>query len=160
MILEIGDIKLYDSSAIAYYLSDSNLKCEKNLFEFCQILQWMSYADNHILPAVIGWTLSSLKIKLPKNIKVDDKISKEETLNMLKKINNMLLTKTYFVNERITLADITVFSTLLPLYEHVLIPELRKHYVNLNRWFFTILNQPQVKAVIKDFNFCKKATEG
>lgn len=160
MILEIGDIKICNSSAIAYYLSDTNLKCENDLFGFCEILQWISYTDNHLLPAVAGWILSSSRITLPKNIKLDGKTSKEEALNSLKKLNDMLLRKTYFVNERISLADIVIFSALLPLYEHILTSELRKQYTNLNRWFSTMLNQAEVKAVVKDFHFCTKALKG
>ncbi|XP_046821059.1 alanine--tRNA ligase, cytoplasmic [Vespa crabro] len=156
MVLEIGDIKICNSSAIAYYLSDTNLKCENDLFAFCKILQWISYTDNHLLPAIAGWILSSSQITLPKNIILDGKTSKEDALNSLKKLNDVLLRKTYFVNERISLADIIIFSALLPLYEHVLTPGLRKQYTNLNRWFSTILNQPQVKAVVKDFHFCTK----
>ncbi|XP_014616197.1 PREDICTED: alanine--tRNA ligase, cytoplasmic isoform X3 [Polistes canadensis] len=156
MILEIGDIQISDNSAIAYYLSDPKLKLEDDLFAFCEILQWISYTNNHLLPAVTGWILSSSQITLPKNIKFDWKTSKEDASNSLKKLNNILLKKTYFVNERISLADVTIFSVLLPLYEHVLTPELRKQYTNLNRWFSTILNQPEVKAVVKDFHFCTK----
>jgi elongation factor 1-gamma len=35
----------------------------------------------------------------------------------------------------------------------------RKPYLNVNRWFTTIINQPQVKSVIGDFKLCEKATE-
>ncbi|KAI4497616.1 hypothetical protein M0802_007386 [Mischocyttarus mexicanus] len=156
MILEIDDIQINDSSAIAYYLSDPNLKLEDDSFAFSEILQWINYTNNHLLPAVTGWILSSSQIKLPKNIKFDWKISKEDASNSLTKLNNALLKKTYFVNERISLADVTIFSVLLPLYEHVLTPKLKKQYTNLNRWFSTILNQPEVKAVVKDFHFCTK----
>merc|ERR1712168_1724285 len=32
-------------------------------------------------------------------------------------------------------------------------------YVNANRWFTTLVNQPQFKAVIGDFTFCKKMAQ-
>lgn len=35
----------------------------------------------------------------------------------------------------------------------------RKPYINVNRWFNTIINQPNVKAVIGEFNLCEKMTE-
>ena len=35
----------------------------------------------------------------------------------------------------------------------------RKSYVNTNRWFITLINQKQVKAVIGDFKLCEKAGE-
>ena len=35
----------------------------------------------------------------------------------------------------------------------------RKPYQNVNRWFTTIINQPQVKTVIGDFKLCDKMAE-
>lgn len=35
----------------------------------------------------------------------------------------------------------------------------RKPYINVNRWFNTIVNQPEVKAVIGEFKLCEKETE-
>lgn len=74
-------------------------------------------------------------------------------------LNKHLLSRTYLVGERITLADIVVACTLLNLYQHVLDANFRKPYQNTNRWFNTVLNQPQVKAVIKDFKLCEKQAE-
>ncbi|CAL1674923.1 unnamed protein product [Lasius platythorax] len=90
-------------------------------------------------------------------MKANAKVSKEDLLSALKTLDNTLHTKTYLIGERISLADISVFIALLPLYEYVLDPHHRKQYTNLNRWFSTILNQPQVKSVVKNFTFCTKA---
>lgn len=35
----------------------------------------------------------------------------------------------------------------------------RKPYINVNRWFTTFINQPEVKAVIGEFKLCEKMTE-
>ncbi|OAD58004.1 Alanine--tRNA ligase, cytoplasmic [Eufriesea mexicana] len=149
--LEGNDFKLFDSNAIMLYLSNDELKCSNNLLAFSEVLQWLSYADHHIFPAVIGWVAPCLSKNVPDNMKTNIKASKEDVLSSLRKLNDILLTKTYFVGERISLADIAVFTSLMPLYEHVLDPIYRKQYTNLNRWFFTILNQSQVVSVIKDF---------
>lgn len=45
----------------------------------------------------------------------------------------------------------------MQLFEYVLEPAERKKYVSLSRWFVTILNQSQVKAVVKDYKLCEKA---
>ncbi|CAK9807202.1 Alanine--tRNA ligase, cytoplasmic [Anthophora plagiata] len=157
--LEGDDFELSDSNAIMLYLSNDQLKCSNDPFTFSEILQWLSYADNHILPAVFGWVVPCLSKNTPNNMKTNIKTSKEEVLSSLKKLNNILLTKTYLVRERISLADIAVFTALLPLYEHILDPVCRKQYTNLNRWFFTVLNQPQVASVIKRFEVCEKAVK-
>jgi elongation factor 1-gamma len=82
--------------------------------------------------------------------------AKDEVKAALSVLNNHLETRTYLVGERISLADISVACNLLLLYQWVLDPEFRKPYANTNRWFTTLVNQPQFKAVIGDFKFCEK----
>lgn len=69
------------------------------------------------------------------------------------------MTHTYLVGERITLADICVACTLHPLYTQVLDPNFRKSFVNLNRWFLTLINQTQFKAILGEVKLCDKVTE-
>merc|ERR1712066_361159 len=65
----------------------------------------------------------------------------------------------YLVGERISLADIAVACTMLHLYQHVMDPNFRKSFGNTNRWFNTIINQPEVKKVIGDFKLCEKMAQ-
>lgn len=146
IILKAADVTLFDINAIAFFLSNAQLRREDDLFASSQILQWISYVQNHLLPAVSGWVLPSLDISVSKEMKTNTKISKEDVLCALTTLNNTLHTRTYLIGERITLADIFVFIALLPLYEDVLDSHYRKQYTNLNRWFSTILNQPQIKC--------------
>jgi len=158
IVLETADVTLHDSNAIAFFLSNSQLRRDDDLFASSQVLQWMSYVQNHILPTVSSWVLLSLGVSVSEDTKVNIKISKADLLCTLSKLDGILRTRTYLIGERITLADISIFTTLLPLYEHVFDPHHRKQYTNLNRWFLTILNQPQVKCVVKNFTFCAEAT--
>lgn len=157
MMLETGDVRLYNGNAIAFFLSNPQLRRDDDLFASSQILQWMNYSQNHILPAVTAWVLPALGVSMLKDMKANSKLSQEDLLRDLKKLDGMLHTRTYLVGERITLADISIFTVLLPLYEHVFDSHHRKSYTNLNRWFSTILNQPQVKSVVKSFSFCTKS---
>merc|ERR1712131_458152 len=59
----------------------------------------------------------------------------------------------------ITLADIVVACNFLHLYEHVCDEGNRKPYPNLNRWFTTLINQTEFKAVIGEFKICQKEAE-
>lgn len=156
IMLEAADVTLYDGNAIAFFLSNSQLRCEDDLFASSQVLQWMSYAQNHILPVLKGWMLPSLGVSLSQEMKANIKISKEELICVLHKLDGILRTRTYLIGERITLADISVFTALMSLYEYDLYDT--KQHTNLNRWFLTILNQPQVKCVIKDLTFCAEVT--
>jgi len=77
---------------------------------------------------------------------------------LLAVLDGVLLTRTYLVGERVTLADIGVFSALIDLYKNLLDDGTRKPYVNVNRWFDTILNQTNVATALKkysyDFSYC------
>lgn len=70
-----------------------------------------------------------------------------------------MLTRTYLVGERISLADISVACNLLLLYTNVLEPEFRKPFANVNRWFNTVVNQPNFRAVVGEVKLCTKAAE-
>ena len=69
---------------------------------------------------------------MPFNKAANDR-AREDVKKYLTLLNAHLLTRTYLVGERITLADITVACTLLQLYQHILEPELREQYKNTNR---------------------------
>lgn len=145
---------LTESNAIAFFLANEELRGGKCPFVQAQVQQWASFADTEILPASCALVFPLLGI-LPQEKNVAK--VKQDVEVVLQQLNKKLLDVTYLVGERITLADIIVFCTLLHLYENVLEPNARRDYVNLNRWFLTILNQPQVKAVLKDFKLCEKA---
>lgn len=57
------------------------------------------------------------------------------------------------------MADICVAMTLLHLYQYILEPELRKPYLNVNRWFQTVIYQPESIAVIGAFKLADKTIE-
>ncbi|XP_030369914.1 elongation factor 1-gamma [Scaptodrosophila lebanonensis] len=144
---------LSESNAIAYYVANEQLRGGKCPFVQAQVQQWVSFADNEIVPASCAWVFPLLGI-LPQQ---KNSTAKQDALVVLELLNKKLLDVTYLAGERISLADIVVFSSLLHLYEYVLEPSVRSAFGNLNRWFVTILNQPQVQAVVKDFKICEKA---
>merc|ERR1712121_405493 len=85
--------------------------------------------------------------------------AKEDIKAALKTLNDHLLTRTFLVGERLSLADIAVACTMLSLYTQVLDPEFRKPFVNVTRWFNTVVNQPNAKAVVGQVNLCTKMAE-
>ncbi|VVC34386.1 Thioredoxin-like fold,Glutathione S-transferase, N-terminal,Glutathione S-transferase, C- [Cinara cedri] len=147
---------LTESNAIAYFVSSEQFK-GSTLYEQALVQQFISYADNEILPASYAWVYPSLSIAQFNKLSVDRAI--EDVKGILAYLDNYLLAKTYLVGERITLADITVACSLLQLYQHVLNPEFRKPYINVNRWFDTIVNQPKVVKIIGAFEYCQKSAE-
>ncbi|GLH12773.1 Elongation factor 1-gamma [Gryllus bimaculatus] len=147
---------LTESNAIAYYVSSKQLQGKTDL-ERAQVIQWLGFADSEILPASCTWVFPCLGIM--QYNKQSTERAKEDVKAALNTLNTHLLTRTYLVGERISLADIGVACTLLHLYQYVLGPAFRKPFQNVNRWFTTIINQPEVKAVIGEFKLCEKMAE-
>jgi len=147
---------LFESNAIAFYLSSNELR-GNNAKDTAQIWQWINFGDNEICPASCTWVFPCMGI-MPFNKQSSEK-AKEEIKACLNILNKHLETKTYLVGERISLADISVCCNLLHLYKWVLEPSFRQPYTNVNRWFTTMINQPNVKSVIESFPLCEKMAQ-
>jgi len=145
-----------ESNAIAYYVANQQLRGGSDA-EKAQVVQWMTFADSEILPLSCTIVFPIIGI-IQYNKSASDK-AREELKKTLAALNNHLLTHTFLVGERITLADIAVACTLLHLYENFCDAENRKPYQNINRWFVTCINQPQFKSVIGDFQICEKEAQ-
>ncbi|XP_055601295.1 elongation factor 1-gamma [Uranotaenia lowii] len=147
---------LTESNAIAYYVSNEQLR-GKSALEQAEVLSFLSFADNELLPAVHAWVFPVIGIiQFQKN---NVERAKQDLKAALAALNARLIHQTFLVGERLTLADIVVFATLLNAYEYVLDPSFRAPFGSVTRWFTTVLNQPQVKAVVKNFTLCAKAAE-
>lgn len=145
---------LSESNAIAYFLSNESLRGGKCPFAQAQVQQWLAFADNEIVPASCALVFPLLGI-MPMQ---KGSTAKKDVETFMELLDAKLLNSTYLVGERITLADIVVFCSLLHLYQHVFEPSVRqKSYLNVTRWFDTLLNQKQVQAVIRNYVWCEKA---
>jgi len=148
---------LTESNAIAYYVANDELRGGADAAARAQVVQWMCMADNEILPASCTWVFPTMGI-MQFNKNATDR-AKEDIKAAFKTLNDHLLTRTFLVGERLTLADIAVACTLLNLYKHVLDSAFRKPFLNVTRWFTTVINQPNAKAVIGSFTLCSKMAE-
>jgi len=136
---------LFESDAIAYYVATQQLRGGDSCLAQAQVAQYVSFAQNEVLPAACTWVFPTLGIM--QFNKTSTERAKEDVKKALDALNQQLLTKTYLVGERITLADISVAYAFKQLFENVLDVEFRKPYGNVVRWYTTIMNQPQVIAV-------------
>jgi len=148
--------RLFESNGIAFYVANEQLR-GKSSDDTAAVLQWFEFADQEILPAACAWTYPCKGVMQLNKQNVDR--AREDVARTLGVLNTHLLTHTYLVGERITLADISVACTLLDLYQLVLEPEFRKPYQNVNRWFVTLVNQPQFKAVLGEVKLCDKMAQ-
>merc|ERR1712227_825456 len=148
---------LFESNAIAYYVANDQLRGGKDAVAQCQVLQWLNFADSDILPASCTWVYPCLGIM--QFNKTASERAKEDIKKAMTALNDHLLHHTFLVGERVTLADIVVACTMISLYQNVLDPGFRKPFGNVNRWFTTVVNQPQVKKVVGAINLADKMAQ-
>ena len=151
---EEDDFRLFETNSIAYYVGNSITRGGE---QEAEVLQWIGIADNDLLPSACTWVYPTLGI-LQYNKQATEK-AKDQVKAVLAMMNDHLLTRTFLVGERVSQADISVACTLLMLYVNVLEPSFREPYGNVNRWFTTMINQPQVKSVIGEVTMCTKMAQ-
>ncbi|KAI3422285.1 hypothetical protein GPALN_012810 [Globodera pallida] len=146
--LEDGNVCLFGAEAICKYLLGNN---SVYLPQNPEMDQWIGWAECNLLPNVLSYVLPSVSAA-----KIDPntlELAKKELLAQLSIFNQILLHKTFLVGERLSLADISAAVNLLPAYQHVLGDAARSELENVNRWFQTVINQPEVLQVIGEFVF-------
>ncbi|KAF9902770.1 hypothetical protein BX616_001809 [Lobosporangium transversale] len=149
---------IIESGAIAYYLahlkSDSTLIGRSNTEE-TYIQQWVQFVDCQIVPSLSGWLYPILGYSTYNKVFETQVI--ERLQHHLKTLERHLTKKTYLVGERVTLADIAGATGLYHGYKLLFDAEFRKSFPAVTRWFTTIVNQSNFKAVAGDFVFCENA---
>lgn len=137
--------------AIAIYFTSQNEKTTllgKTKQDYAQIVRWMSFVNSEALPNLGNW-FRPLIGRDPYNKKnVED--AKKATLQAIAVLETHLLVNTYFVGERITLADLFAASLLSRGFQYTFDKEWRGQYPAITRWFETITNQPVWKAVVPE----------
>ena len=115
---------------------------------------WVDFSSNELeLPASV-WTYPVLGY-MPFNLDAYNK-AKEDLAKGLKTLDTHLLTRTFLVGEKITLADICVTSALVYVMKFVADKAYLKPFGNVVRYFQTCANQPEFKAVIGETPMCKE----
>jgi len=147
---------VFESNAIAYYVANEALR-GASPSDAAFVQQWINFADSEILPAACTWVFPCLG--LMQYNKQNTERAKEDVKKALNALNTALKTRTFLVGERISLADIVVACDLLMLYKTVLEPSFRQPYQNANRWFTTLVNQPEFKAVLGSVVLCEKMAQ-
>ena len=138
-------LQLNDKSSISTPMAIMNYLSSKNpqLFskEKAQVLQWISYSLNDAQNATLNWVING------------DPRHGKSVLNML---DVYMKTRTFLAGERISLADISMAMSLLPLYQYVLDEKSRNQFMNATRWFNTCVNQPNFLNVLGNVKLCEQ----
>jgi elongation factor 1-gamma len=156
-VLDTPAGSLTESNAIARYVAglrqDTDLT-GTSFFASAQVDSWVSFCSNDLeLPATL-WTYPVLGY-IPADAAVAAK-AKADVARALTVIENHLADKTYLVGDKVTLADITVVSTLVYPFKFVADAQFRSGFPNTMRWFETCVNQKQFLNVIGTVALCEK----
>lgn len=146
---------LFESSAIAYYVASQKEELVgKSAYEKASIVQWLMFTDVEFYAAFAQWAYPIW------GYATSDKAAHAKTVEPIEKIcgvlNSVLANRTYLVGEQITLADIVLACAMVPAFSIFLTPSSRMSLQHLTRWFQTVVNQPQAKAVLGEIAFCEE----
>ena len=149
---------LYESNALAYYVAAANkpeLVGAANPLTAALVQQFMGVADNEVVRTLSAWVYPLLGYAAFDASAV--KAAIKEAHKVFAVLDKILMPRTFLVGERITLADIVMFCSVMPAFKLVLDATERSKYVNLTRWFTTLAAQPQFVSVIGEFELCEEA---
>lgn len=123
--------------------------------DYASILRWMSYANQEILTPLGGW-FRPLIGRDPYNKKsVED--NKAAATKAVHALEEYLLTHTYLVSERLTLADFFTASILARGFQYFYDKAWRAENPNVTRWYETVYNVPSYSAVAGKLEFIEEA---
>lgn len=114
----------------------------------------MSFANQELIPVVAGW-FRPLKGLDAYNKKSVEEASKK-TLAVYDVLEAHLTANTFLVGERLTLADIFAASLSSRGFQFVLGREWRVAHPATTRWFETVTNQPEYKAIVDAPVMCEE----
>jgi len=159
-VLETDQGCIFESNAIVRYIARLGSSAGtpqlygKSALEAGLIDQWIDFTVSEVELPSYAW-LFPIQGLIPNNPAATKK-AQDDIKRVLGILDHHLLTRTFMVGNSISLADIVLSCSLLQLYELVLDPTFRNEFVNVNRWFTTVVNQPHFKAVVGDVKLCEK----
>jgi elongation factor 1-gamma len=157
--LKADDGAVWESNSIVRYIARSGKRViyGKNDLEASQIDAWMDWTITSLEPAFMQW-LGPILGYGQYNKKVEQE-AKEKVKANLQVLNSYLENNTFLVGDRISAADIVLACTLDLGYKMVFEPTYRAPFRAVNRWYLTLVNQPNFSAVLGPVVLCDKAAE-
>jgi len=147
---------LNDTMAIASFVGGSDLRGSDE-FTRATITQYTNMAETLLFPAACQvlypcWGL------MPNNKNVVNK-GHASIKSFMTVLDKHLLDRTYLVGECVTLADLTMAVYMRDLYAMIFDEAARGQYVNVTRWFTTIMNQDEVLRILGPPYMCVKVAQ-
>lgn len=118
-------------NGLSYYVADEAFKAPSGcVFNGAKVLEWVSFADTTIWPVVSALLRGEKK-------------SEKSLQSIIKYLNDTLDDKTFLVANRISYADVSVYTSVLPIAAKL---DVENTYSSFTRWFNTISNHPNVRT--------------
>lgn len=156
--LETPQGAVWESNAIARYiarLSDNGLYGSTSL-DAARVEQWIDFSTISLDTPLQSWVYPIIFPKIPY-----DKKKEEGAIAALKSalaiLNGYLSENTYLVGHQVTLADIITWSNLVLGFKQVFDASFRADFPAVERWFVTLANQPNFKAVVGEVKLAETA---
>jgi len=159
-MLELADgSMIYESLAIAEYIarqseSHSAAIVGRTAMEEAQIQQWALIASTSVWPQSMPIAYNTLGFAYD-SAKYADAV--KSVKDLAKMINNSLAGKTFLVGNRFSLADVTLFVSLIVPFSFVLDAGFRKAMPNISSWFERCAAQSAVMNVCGNIKMCEKS---
>ena len=132
-VLQIDEDKyLWESNAILNYLAQDSEYLLKDAYEMAKVLQWQFFEQYSHEPYIATARYINKYLGLPKEREAEYHSKQKGGHNALLVMNDQLSKSKYFVGDKPTIADISLYA-----YTHVAEEggfDLSK-YTNINRWF-------------------------
>lgn len=138
---------------IAWHVSEGKLHGSHKAKE-ADVLCWVNFAETVVRPAVMSWVLPATSCMAYEKPACD--AARADVERLLLAVNDVLLSRTFLVGERCSLADVHLAFNLLPAYQHVIEPAATQRFGNVTRWFMTIMHQPPVAPIVGELELCEK----
>eukprot|EP01028_Stygiella_incarcerata_P011799 TRINITY_DN687_c0_g1_i1.p1 TRINITY_DN687_c0_g1~~TRINITY_DN687_c0_g1_i1.p1 ORF type:complete len:281 (+),score=85.54 TRINITY_DN687_c0_g1_i1:113-955(+) len=158
-ILKTPQGGVWESNAIFRYVGKAGKAaaelCGADPFESAQVDMWIDWTYNEIQDLVLSkWGYAIIGFVPYNKAVVED--TKKRLHKNLGVLEEYLLTRTYLVGDRVTLADIALTCILHTLFGNLLDDTFREPYPNVMRHFMTCIAQPEFNAVIGEAVFIDK----
>ncbi|KAK4784087.1 hypothetical protein SAY86_018455 [Trapa natans] len=150
-VLETPEGPIFESNAIARYvtrLKADNPLCGSSPIDRARIEQWIDFSSLEIGANIAFWYLP----RIGRAVYIAP--AEEAAISALKRalgaLNTHLASNTFLVGHSVTLADITMTCTLSIGYTILMPKSFTSEFPHLERYFWTMVNQPNFKKVMGD----------
>ncbi|KAL7002033.1 hypothetical protein U1Q18_003183 [Sarracenia purpurea var. burkii] len=156
-VLETPDGPIFESNAIARYvtrLKPDNPLLGSSLIENAHIEQWIDFASMEIDANILKWFLPRMGfiVYLPP--------AEEAAISALKRalgaLNTHLASNTYLAGHSVSLADIIMTCNLYLGFTHIMTKSLTTEFPHVERYFWTMVNQPNVSKILGEVKQAEK----